>query len=34
MIIHLAHSEPIGTAFITKDGHKLYALACPLYCLH
>lgn len=34
MIIHLAHSEPIGTAFVDEAGHKLYALACPIRCLH
>lgn len=34
MILYLSHSEPIGTSFTDSSGHRLRALACPLYCIH
>ena len=33
MILHLSHSEPIGTEFIDSSGHRLRALACLLYSM-
>ena len=34
MILHLAHSEPIGTEFTDSKGRTMLALACLLYSLH
>ena len=34
MILHLSHSEPIGTSFTDSRGHRLRALACLLYSIH
>ena len=34
MILHLSHSEPIGTEFTDSHGHTLRALACLLYSIH
>lgn len=34
MILHLSHSEPIGTEFADDSGRILRALACLLYSIH